>query len=594
MEGFQKFSVFLLFMIMSTFTRVFCKSCTNAIGSLASVMPKQTDQFYFQMEMTDVKAKSSMQLLEYYDGKTNQGLMDLQGADRTIVYYNLATHKTRTVLPNKGKCSVSNISESIYNAIPRLNSRSISGVAALFFKSSDLDEQCLGITQIRGIWCYHWKLTMKDDSVSFEMDWYFSAPMWSTATQENSVPVRYMVKGSTKGNQEDFQSYYDFFQFRKNLDGLGQIFETTPGIACYEKTQTKKMPKIPDVFSAYLEYYDEEMGTLISLKENFDRNFRLSMITYANPVTKSEDNQANIVINDFNEDVAYNINSEKGDCRLTEVSKDLADKKKSRQLTMVNSKQFFGLRNGNFTYQGVRKVRDIDCDVWVGKVSDEHLKDYVTEIYFSTINELDNGIKTRGQLVGFSAFMSDENKWQAESFLDMFGFSEEEPSFENYDVSSCFKKQMMPVTLWIEDQYKLIINLNTAQFKLRLSTALISIMKISPLRIQKLQLLDAENGYIIQFSVTEQVNFNGGKRKRTSLIDALKLLSTTLEKKELKVKLGSQYESQLTTIPIQGYLNITITKPLSYGQGSMAALGTCMTSLGFLMVLLVVKLTNRG
>ncbi|CAI9727817.1 Hypothetical predicted protein [Octopus vulgaris] len=546
------------------------------------------------MEMTDAIAKNTTQSLEYYDGKTNQGLIDLQGSDRTLVYYNLATHKVRTVLPNKGKCTVSDISQSIYNPRPRLNSRSISGVAALFFKSQDLEERCLGIARVRGIWCYHWKLTMKDESTSFEMDWYFSDPQWSTATQENSVPVRFMVKGSVKGNKDAFQNYYDFFQFRKNLDGLGQIFETTPGIACYEQKKTKKMPNIPNVFSAYLEYYDEEMERLVSLKENFDRDFRLSMITYVNLVTKSQDDQANIVINDFNEDVAYNINSEKGSCRLTGVSKDLTDKKHSRQLTMASSGQFFGLKNGNLTYQGIRKVRDMDCDVWVGKVSDEHLKDYITEIYFSTISELDNGIETKGQLVGFSAFMSEENKWQAEYFFDLFGFSEVEPSFENYDVSSCFKKKMQTISLAIEEQYKIIVDLHASQFKLRLTTALISIMKLSPLRIQKLQLLDAVKGYRIQFDVTEPVNFNGGKGKRTSLIDALNLLSAALKKKELKVQLGSQYVGQLTTVPIQGHLNITVYTPLTYGKGSMAALGVCMTIIGFLMVFLAVKLMNRG
>lgn len=46
-----------------------------------------------------------------------------------------------------------------------------------------------------------------------------------------------------------------------------------------------------------------------------------------------------------------------------------------------------------------------------------------------------------------------QNKWEAESFFDMFGFSEEEPSFENYDVSSCFKKKMENVYLWIEGEY---------------------------------------------------------------------------------------------------------------------------------------------
>lgn len=66
-------------------------------------MPKRSEQFYFQTEMTDVTAKRSLQSLEYYDGKTNQGLIDLQSAGRSLTYYNLATHKVRIVLPNKGE-----------------------------------------------------------------------------------------------------------------------------------------------------------------------------------------------------------------------------------------------------------------------------------------------------------------------------------------------------------------------------------------------------------------------------------------------------------------------------------------------------------
>ncbi|GAB1601191.1 uncharacterized protein LOC115216761 [Argonauta hians] len=186
-------------------------------------------------------------------------------------------------------------------AIPRPDSSITSGVAAIFLQRSKLKESCIGVTMVRGIRCYQWRSTYDDNGIHFEMDWYIADPDWISTFDKPLV--RYHVTGNTTGKLagSSFEYYYDFFQFRRNLDGLDNIFEMPPGVLC-DGAATKLMPVISNIFSAYMVYYDENTKNLVSVKQSFDRNFRLSKKTYDKPTEKSDSsNSFDVIINDFNE-----------------------------------------------------------------------------------------------------------------------------------------------------------------------------------------------------------------------------------------------------------------------------------------------------
>ncbi|XP_029642184.1 uncharacterized protein LOC115216761 isoform X2 [Octopus sinensis] len=594
--------IFMVCLCLHNFKNTYSKDvCEKPISPEGEVGPiiKIPNQFYFNLEATFEDKKEVTSFVEYYDHPGLRGVItQWENGGSESVYYSFDTNEVFTV--KDSVCTVSDLStdqNSLIIGQPRNGSSVMFSPARMLF----LEDRgvYMGTETIRGIPCYHWKSCQEWSVFSAKMNvhWYFAVDnYWSTAQSSNyHIPVRCDVDGIARFTA--FHHIYDFFHFRSGLPDDPTIFETPDGVYCPNRKITKQLPSVPLTMSFYTEIVTESFPVVATMKEEYDHLAFLTKFTYtALPLYQKFSANEVVEIHDFLTGVAYVTDTVTGKCKTRPIPHSNLDSTElnPHDVRMATAKHFFEFPKDKYSYEGIKTVRDVKTETWIGtkvdwpkKGSDKSTWEWHYDYGKSVDSQV---IKSKAVPVEFNVHLPDESY-----FFSVFAFSDIQPRIYAYDVSACYlHSDREKFALSITNLIKLYVQQNTDTFKLYVISAISTTIGIRPLRIQNLKVMFGEVEIIVTFDLTDVAPTIGDVKdrlKEKSFSAAVNELRDLLKKEEFIITIFSLTSGEKTAIrPTEMTFDEVLYKTTprtTYTKGAMAGLGIGMTLLGLIIALAV-------
>ncbi|XP_056002711.1 uncharacterized protein LOC130049325 isoform X2 [Ostrea edulis] len=341
--------------------------------------PNITNTFSAHIQCVIMNKNETIDIQEWFDESESQGRIKEHSMGITVdAWYSYNTNEFISYLPGSG-CRVQQLSTSRQRFLMGYNQANggkiFSAAQSLRMTGTGINEVYMGLSNIRGIAVDVWQSCQYWASMDATMvvKWYFSAanPEWDTALGV-VVPVGARVTGviyDPDGTRRLFDHWYEMFQYRQTIDNP-EVFETPAGLQCPGRKNVKGLPPIPDAFSFMSENVGKKKRTVSYSEEYYSFMEKLVMYYYRPlPSDNSPFGTSDLrKVHDFYTGVAYTIDTMRGNCTVGPIPQPSFDAESvdNSHIRMTTPKEFFNFDDNQYTYQGVKTVRDIDCDSWVG------------------------------------------------------------------------------------------------------------------------------------------------------------------------------------------------------------------------------------
>lgn len=551
---------------------------------------------------------------EFYDGTKNMGSTH-QWFLGFHVYsiYSPGTDELFTVETQTGTCTTDTLATAgpkyIFGYQPSSGNPQVGRLFTAngaFRFGNGTNEQYMGTARIRGIIADYWKSCMywPDMDATMEVHWYFTnTGAWDPATGRTlPSPLRCQVSGKVwSGTPHTFNHTYEFNRFGTILPS-DNVFQTPPGIACPHRKDTKPLPTPSDHFVFTAETLNIDFSTIGFIKEWYAKDLSLVRYDYkpdAGDVSPYGHNQLT-EIHDFSEGIAYIRDPTVGNCTLTTISARGIDAKAvdANHVRIRTSQEFFNFDKAAYAYEGVRKVRGIDADVWIATRTDWPAsspgKNSTWEWYFARQGWRESTGLT--YVFGMPLMLSVHSDDYGSIVYNTYNFDEEEPEIWNFDISKCYNyTNRQDFSFKIPGSYQTNVAPNLEGFRYNVILAVHNAATVSTLRITNVKVdYDASNILVsltllgtptIQGDVTSPVT-------QVSLNTAATLLTNAINSNQLKISVGKS-QGQTTMLTAQPYslkqYSHTVSKgyyvppkaKTTYSAGAVAGLGVAMAVVFF-------------
>lgn len=512
--------------------------CTPSNSSEASgpKLPDLPTAFSTFVQATFAEKNYTAIFFESYDQKADKGLLYRvrDGIKHTDIYdYTLE----EVIHIDGNNCTVSSTNHSEpghFNFFGR--GPHIESVAKLFKFGKEYNETYIGISDVRGIRCHHWRSCISRNHFSFHVDYYFTVPEWRTPRSKlNSTVVRAVVNGSfpahiyrngtqvqTNGTTKFF-NVYDFMDFHPGSRDPS-IYQIPEGVYCEGyKGSNKTVPKMPPVFALDFEFTGNHHNTVISWQETYDVGKKLVAVMHPNywkPKTG-----AILTIKDFNTGIGYNITNYLGSstCSLyniTQRSMEAAEDENHHIRMKTTQELFEGSpgKNGSsmLVYKGSASVRGINADIWMGKrvfKRNNKSREAIMEWYFAKPN-------WRIESIGFSGiqyqvplkvvFFTE----RGQTTMSVFNFNPVVVATEPrvFDIKPCFTlEEQRLVRFSLNDPKGKHMNFaDSNAFLLSLTKAVGNFANVSFIRVNEIQVLEyKKEELVVSFVMLERPKTTG-------------------------------------------------------------------------------------
>lgn len=490
-----------------------------------------------------------------------------------------------------------------------------SAYGALHFGGNQT-EQYMGTTTVRGMLVDRWQscLYWPNMDATMTVNWYFTVDGWDTAIQSR-VPVRATVVGkiyepnfSNGRTPRAINHTYEFAEFRGQFPDYvdpTHLFETPSGYVCPGRKNMKPLPTPSNYFRFTSEILDPNQKTIGFIKEWYDYNMSLVRYDYKpNPInvvnfgldTLSE-------VHDWNEGVAYRMDKMRGNCSVTPIAGSDFDAH-SLDATTVRirtAKEFFYFDKTQYAYEGVKKARGIDCNVWIATRNDWPSTGPVNstwEWYFA----VNDWIQSTGHTYDFGMPIQMRLTTSDLSYIyNIYDYDEEQPSIFDFDISSCFNyTQKQDFTFKINADYHTTVAKNLQLFKYEVLLTVHKWTNLSPLRIQNIQVDYDTTSVIVRVTALGGSPIQGdvpNPKAQVDLNQAATMLNDAINKGSFQIPVdvtNIQNPIFLTAVPYtlsssqyQSVPEYYVAPPpakTTYSAGQMAGLGIGMLVLAFALV----------
>ncbi|KAK3095217.1 hypothetical protein FSP39_011664 [Pinctada imbricata] len=570
---------------------------------------------------------------EYYDQPNNRAAFhNWELGFHVANIYSYDTNELLTIEEQSGVCSVDKLSQANSNFLfGYTSSNTAKGVGKLYSAygalrfGGNITEIYKGTTTVRGMLVNHWQSCMywKNIDATMTVDWYFSAPGWTMATS-NQIPVRCVVQGVTyevkNGSvvPRNFNHTYEFSEFRNSIDPQEaiDIFETPSGVVCPHRLDTRPLPNPSNYFRFTSEILNPDMKSIGFIKEWYDYNMSLVRYDYKpqpeNPSPYGFDLLSEI--HDFSEGVAYIRDPAMGNCTPVPISAVGFDAKYAPDAIHVrirNSKEFFYFDKTQYAYEGVKNVRGIDCNVWIGNRQDWPTgspTNTTWEWYFAVTD----WVQSTGHTYDFG--MPIQMKLTANGIgsyiYNIYDYDEEQPSIFDFDITTCFNfSQKQDFAVRIKAKYKDTAGKNLQLFKYMVIMEVHKWTGISPLRVQNVNVDFDDVDVIIRFTILGGAPIAGDVTNPVQQVDletAANQLTAAISKGSFQIPVdvtslakskmykASAYVINTKANNIVSNYYVAPPKKTSYTGGQMAGLGVGMLVLFFVIGFAAVFLYLRN
>ncbi|KAL8571662.1 hypothetical protein ACOMHN_046346 [Nucella lapillus] len=367
----------------------------------------------------------------------------------------------------------------------------------------------------------------------------------------------------------------------------GNYFEVPKHTYCVGAKNTRTLPSMPPSYSFDSEILDLNANTVGFIREEYDNLTSLLRLDYRDPPSVNSPFQTRYItqIHDYKTGVAYLIDVFRANCTMKFITGADFDNTitANGKLRLRNPNEFMDL-NHNYTYQGIRTIRGIECDTWSAERRDFPIAAIknppsVWTLYFATP-------------------LTPIHKHQS-----FYEYNVGEPDINSWDISSCYSvKQSRNFAFLVSGKVKDLANGDVKKFKYYVLTNLIMALGMSGLRFSKMDVQDAGDDTLVSFVMLDKAPFIGDVTNppdEPSLDKAYDGLNSAVNSGKLKFMLfnnlnkvlikpvGPKYQELLSK---RGGSSSNDTPITGGGMGGMAV-GMLILGglLGFLIMFLVYK-----
>ncbi|XP_022304410.1 uncharacterized protein LOC111111618 [Crassostrea virginica] len=599
-----------------------CNPASLTNGGAVS-KPSLPNTYSVKVECNFQDKTQSVDISEYYDYPNQRAaVFEEEYGFHAQGIYSYNTNEFFNIEDQLQICSVSQLSTDKsdnwlfgYNTGSPTGHTMYSAYGALHFGGNQT-EQYMGTTTVRGMLVNQWKscLYWPSKDATMTVNWYFTVDGWNTAIQSN-VPVRATVVGNiwevnaqNTRTPRPFNHTYEFAEFRNQFQDfvdLSHLFETPSGYVCPGRKDTKPLPTPSNYFRFTSEILDPTQNTIGFIKEWYDYNMSLVRYDY-------KPNPSNLLnfgldtlseVHDWNEGVAYRMDKVRGNCTVTKIAGSDFDAH-SLDATTVRirtAKEFFYFDKTQYAYEGVKKARGIDCDVWIATRSDwpsPGSSNSTWEWYFA----VNDWIQSTGHTYDFGMPIQMKLTTDVVSFIyNIYDYDEEQPSIFDFDISSCFNyTEKQDFTFKLNADYHSTVAKNLQLFKYEVLLTVHKWTNLSPLRIQNIAVDYDTNNVIVTLTVLGGAPIQGdvpNPKAQVDLSQAATMLQDAINRGSFQIPVdvtNLQNPIFLKAVPytlsasqyqyVPEYYVAPPPSKTTYTGGQMAGLGVGMLVFAFILV----------
>ncbi|KAK7499407.1 hypothetical protein BaRGS_00009382 [Batillaria attramentaria] len=554
--------------------------------------PEVSNVFKVSVECSMIDRNKTIFVREYFDYDGNKGrVTQVEFPHTGDVFFDYPNNQVLIVDPDTGDCFVEDLTTSDNKWM--FGYKLKGGQAHLFGASGalhfgDAPEMYVNETVVRGITVETWESCQYSAPLNATMTvtWYFSHNTeWDMQIGVKSLPIRAVAIGKMYkfGDIYDFHHVYDFFDFEDSVRLYD--FELPEGVVCLGRNNSKPFPSLPDRVSFIGEIIDFDFDTTTYLEESYDRLFKINVFRYK----RDQDNQMLkavdriLQVNDFNSGVSYIIDTAESTCKIVELGSAgiaFVDYMSHSKVQMKTPAQFFVDGKTNYVYGGLRTVRGMPCEVWVGRT--DQVQGYTDQNVTEDHEDWNIGSENSRIPVMFRMWIP--GKGQAVYDFNVYYYDRTTSQLINADISPCFHgTTRRRFTFDVDEKDHDDVFNNLANFKYALISAVSDFTGISQLRIGDIEIYYDVDVIHVSFDLLDKPPIPGDAVNMTaenSLTSAVQLYNDAMSAGYLQfsVVVGDNVK---TIKPMVGTAaEVTQTSSSGFSTGALIGLGVGMLILG--------------
>ncbi|XP_046329397.2 uncharacterized protein LOC124113180 isoform X1 [Haliotis rufescens] len=472
----------------------FIKQAGTRLGPKKPDLPRQ---WSVRIEANFLDSNYSMDMQEYYDDVGNRGavIQWVEGVQTKLIFL-YDTNELIVLQDNGGdsppRCHVNDLAKSTDNSIFGMT-KYANGTEHIFSASRALrfgegvPEVPLGqIVSQDGITVDSWKSCSykPDTDTTLLIVWQFSASTGWISADNVVVPVKASVKGavhvnSTYTSRINREFIFSDFQTTLPVD----VFTTPSGTYCYDRATTRNLPAVPSSFSVASEIVLPSRQAVHWRRFSYDGDLHLMRVDYTPDVTHPSQHPYNqlIYIRDFNTAWTYTVDTELGNCTVTQVT--------NKYNGISDQPEADLYRQDAFTYVGQRMSRGIRCDVFNALLPNDVKPNSVTELYMAARGWEENagfnsisGFPVRKEVTSLET----RNK----TIYNYYDYSEGRHDIWRTDLSACFvPSQRHDFAIYFPVDHAAAVMADPNGFKQALVRTVYRHGNISPMQITNIQII---------------------------------------------------------------------------------------------------------
>uniref|UniRef100_A0A2C9KTJ4 LolA-like domain-containing protein n=1 Tax=Biomphalaria glabrata TaxID=6526 RepID=A0A2C9KTJ4_BIOGL len=270
------------------------------------------------------------------------------------------------------------------------------------------------------------------------------------------------------GSGSEVRQNLDYTHFAR-IQPDDRHFQIPADLLCANKPNSQKpLPVIPTYFSYKAEQLtineyqtmSQQSPDLVYTNVDYRSIMGLFVQDYIQTPGRGNSNDKSFlrVVDDFNTGISYELDLTSGVCEVLTISTMRKDAYPlgNGLVRMRSSDEYFDIDSTQYQYMGVHRVRDIDCDTWSTKMTDnkpDHTQNALYTIYFATADwQKKTGFRTI-QIIPVMIQVMQGNTLQQ---MYIYEFSTD-PSKWLPDLTTCYNpNNTMNVEVFLKEEYILV------------------------------------------------------------------------------------------------------------------------------------------
>ncbi|XP_045601175.1 uncharacterized protein [Procambarus clarkii] len=589
-------------------------------------------------------------VLDYY---FNDGIL----ADRPfllseLIHYNIRMDEALFILTNEG-CAVTGLdncdsnTECLAGKIDDLNKEiqqlfgivSVSGdqgfmgAAGLLMFGSQFNYSAREEIEVcHGLDCYVFEtcLNNPEEESSVLYTYYWSTEDWNLHNNGEQVPIAVDIFATGKYNGATVKEVlmrYDFFNFRRDWAPSRDELEPPAHVYCADRKTYLDPPKTATSFSYKAEivttvevsYPDGDNQTvpikfsgLFPMKMWYDWKMRITKQEF-NPLsqinnTRSFENYTSVV-HDFNQGLAYVMMTRQNYCKITPIQNRTSwgDVRVDADGSVyMQSPWNFEELDEAMQYNGAHWERGLEADVWVGikknlllKVNETYVWYFASPLTYDKLGAAPGAPLPVIPTVDKVPIKMEKYFTQLEDQLphvthNFYGFDSDVPTTHTHDIATCYSPDQMRHFQFDmpSNSLKLVSN-RRENLKYALMESLSNVGKVTPLRINRIELEETAAALQVVFTLLEKPTVQGDAKfplDENTMDEAAMEIQKTIDDSQLVVSVEVPNKVKPVTLVVlhgtmkeverdDGHTRGTNTLT-GYSPGDMAGLAIGMLILG--------------